>query len=95
MSDVSAEMEEELQHLEYRKHGALKKKKKNPGSGSYQGDVIENEAEGGRSLSQIFTDLPGHQLSLSDQFSCIEPGLDTHTHRLTLHINVIHVGISL
>lgn len=68
-------------------------------SGSYQRDVVEDEAEGGCSLIQIFTDLPGHELSLSDQLSCIKPGLDmrahTHTHRLTLHIHMKHTHIVL
>lgn len=46
---------------------------------SYQWYIIQDEAEGGRSFCEVLTDLPGHELSLSDQLASIKPSLGETT----------------
>lgn len=43
--------------------------------GSYQGHVIQDEPKGCCSLCKVVAHLPGDQLSLGDQFSCIKASL--------------------
>lgn len=42
---------------------------------SYQGDVVQDEAEGGGSFRQVLADLPGHKLSLGDELTGVEASL--------------------